>query len=715
MYRTGYTLIMAGLIAATNNLPSPAFAQEAAKVAEIVIEESEEIKAIKERKESAVSKTVITRKEMEELGGQTAADVLRRLPRTFFSGPPATNKDIRQGGLDKEFQNILINGNRPPGGGEKREFALDRIPVEQIERIELLKNPTAAYDADAIAGLVDIILKNPPKQRELTVFAGTSQNDRANELGNKFSVVYGDKLGIMQYGIGATRNDEYRQKLKTAKNTAKNEQTAESELNRTITTAFNPTFTFQMGKNDKINFKPFFTDSSELKQKDTLVTTLSNGANKNRTVERELKGQFLQSYLLDWQHRFSGGGDMKLTASYSRNDEDRGKNGMIYSGGSLTYNKSTYDSENKKDEEFVGSMDYKRPLADLLWSDHIVKAGLKLRHKNRDVEKLVSETGTNGIAKITSTPDDTYRVRETIGAVYLMDEASITEKLTITPGLRMELTDGGYKTSGGRSADGSYTDWNPSLHARYALTGNLILRASMARTIGRPEFKAMVPTVSVKKDKVEVGNPDLKAATSYNYEAGVEYYLPGGAVAALGGFYKDINNVIEKKTIGTDPGTNLPLVKPVNAGKASVYGGEIEIKSDLSVIGLKEFSMAANYSLLGSNVADATTGVNRRLIDQPHYLSSLIARYDNREFGFGASIGFIQIGRKENAGSIPTKYEKAYNQLDLSITQKLGKGVSLHASMLNLTDSYRSAVFSDGKTEKEEVGRTWYLGMRFEL
>jgi len=347
--------------------------------------------------------------------------------------------------------------------------------------------------------------------------------------------------------------------------------------------------------------------------------------------------------------------------------------------------------------------------------DHIITMGTKLRHKNRDVEKTTYEVSNTGVKKITSTPDDTYKIRETIGALYLMDEVGLTSKLSVTPGLRMELTDGGYETSGGRKATSSDIDWNPSLHARYALTKDLILRGSLAHTIGRPEFKAMVPTLSVKKDKVEVGNPDLKAATSINYEAAVEYYFSNGAIVSLGGFYKDIDNVIEKQTIGTDPDTALPLVKPVNAGKAKVYGGEIELKSDLSLIGLKELSIATTYSLLDSEVNDATTGQKRRMVDQPFYLASLVLRYDSKPLGFAASVGLTQIGRKENGSSIPAKIERSYSQLDLSVTQKLFKGVSLYASVINLTNSYKDVVFTNGKTEKEEVGRTWYTGLRFDL
>jgi len=435
--------------------------------------------------------------------------------------------------------------------------------------------------------------------------------------------------------------------------------------------------------------------------------------NKSKTLEREKKGQFLQGYALDWNHRFSGGSNLKLLSSYSRNTEDKDKTALAFTGAALAFNKTTFETEYKVDEEFVGGADYKLPLSGWLDTEHVLMLGAKVRHKNRDVEKLTVDVNAAGVSTVTTTPDDTYHVRETIGALYLMDEAVLTEKLTITPGLRMELTDGGYETSGGRSSSGNYIDANPSLHARYALTRDVILRGSLARTIGRPEFKALVPTRSVKADKVEVGNPDLKTATSYNYEAGVEYYLPNGALVALGGFYKDIANVVEKQTIGIDDATGLPLVKPVNVSEAAVYGAEVELKSDLALIGMKDLSLNATYGLLDSEVRDATTGIKRRMIDQPQYVASVVLRYDRKSLGLAASVGLTQIGRKENGSE--AKIEKSYSQYDLSVTQKLFNGLSLYGSVVNLTNSFKDVVFQNGKVEKEEVGRTWYAGLRYDL
>ena len=693
-----------------------AFAGEVPRTAEVVVEETEEVKAIQERKESSYAKTVITRKEMEELGGQTASDVLRRLPRIYFTGPPTKNKDVRMSGLDKEFQNVLIDGNRPPGGGEKREFALDRIPVEQIERIEVLKNPTAAYDAEAVAGIVNIILKEPLKARSLYLFAGTSVNDLTNDkFGNKLSANYGDSYGALNYTIGGTRNDEYWQKGKIAEDTGKNERENEVERTRTLTSSLNLGLALQLGKDDRVIFKPFVTEQTETKSKEKPITVLSTGANKSRNVENEEKEMLLQSYALAWEHRFAGGSSMKLQGLYSENEEKKDKTTAQFTGAALTFAKNVFETEDKEDSDMVAAADFKMPLAGPFETEHVVSAGAKVRDKEREVTKQVREVSRTGAVTVTSTPNDSYQVDETIAALYLMDEAALTDKFIITPGMRVEFTDGEYTTLGGDGASGNFTDWNPSLHALYKLGWGVQLRGSVARTISRPAFKDKVPTRSVKKDKVEEGNPDLNAATSYNFEAGVEKYLGKSGVVALNGFYKDIDGVIEKQRIGTDTVSGLPIERPVNAGQAYVKGVDFEAKSGLDFIGLSDLSLTGTYTIMSSEVRDVNTGVKRKLKDVPSNMGTVVLRYDSRKLGLAASLGVNYTGQKvDQTDPAKRKKEDAFTQCDLSFTQRLYAGVSLYGSAVNVLNEKKRKV--DGtKTEIEEAGRTFYAGLRFEL
>jgi len=703
-------LPLAALIAV---VPGKVWAEEILRAGEILVEENEEVKALEERRESAIAKTVITRKEMEELGGQTAADVLRRLPRTYFSGPPTTNKDVRQAGLDKEFQNVLINGNRPPGGGEKREFTLDRIPVEMIERIEVMKNPSAAYDADGIAGLVNIILKEPPKKQVMQMAVGGSYQDQADKYGNKLSLTLGDQHGPVNYTVGATRNDDYRGKAKTVADSTKNEAEQEAELVKTLTTAVNPVLAWQPGERDKITVRPFFTDQTEKKTKDKRIANLTTGAAKSLNRESERKEQFLESYALEWEHRFVGGSLFKLLGSASSNDEDKNKYTAAYTGTALVFDKHIFENEEKEDREQVVGLDFKSPWLGPFATEHLFSTGIKLRNKDREVDKLVYEV-KNGVTKVTSTANDSYRVDERITALYFMDEAGLTSNLTLTPGVRAELTDGRYLTSGGLGADDSSVDLNPSLHARYKLGGDYLLRGSVARVIGRPPFKDKVPTRSVKADKVEEGNPDLVASSSINYEAAIERYLGKSGLLSVGAFYKDIDDVIEKLQTGIDGATGLQVIKPVNGGSAEVRGVEFEARNDLAFIGLPDFTVIGNLTFQDSEVIDPNTGVTRRLKDQPQRLGNLILRYHHKPIGLAASLGVSYMDNKVDESVTPIKTEDAFVQWDASLSQTLAKGVSAHASVINLFDEKRE-VAQGGRREEEEVGRIFYLGLRYEL
>jgi outer membrane receptor for ferrienterochelin and colicins len=703
------SLLLFGMIS------TEALGQEVPKVQEIVIEETEEEKALQERKEAPYAKTVITKKEMEELGGQTAADVLRRLPRLFFSGPPAVNKDIRMTGLDKEFQNVLINGNRPPGGGEKREFALDRIPVEAIERIEILKNPTAAYDSDSIAGIVNIILKEPPKTMHFSASAGLTYNDLADKAGNKLSIAYGDRKGPVGFTIGGTRHDDYRGKEKEVRDGSKNEGGTEIEVVRTITSSLNLGLTYALGKNSTLSFKPNLLDQTEQKSKEKPLFNLSTGALKKKNIENEKKEMLLQSYGLEWEHRFAGGSGLRLAALFSRNDEDKDKKTDEHNA-SLSLTKNIFEDERKEDKETVFAVDYKMPFSGPFDTDHIISTGAKQRNKSREVIKETFEINNFGVKKMTTNPDDSYSLKESITALYLMDQATITGDFILAPGLRVEITDGEYSTLGGKVGEGDFTDWNPSLHALVKLGKGYQARASFARTIGRPPFKDKVPTRTAKPDKIEEGNPDLKAAKSLNFEAGIEKYLGKTGLISVGAFYKDIKDVIEKQQIGIDSVSGLSVVRPVNVSEASVRGLEFETKTGLEFIGLRDLTVSANFTLLGSEVKDPVTGQERRLKEQPDSLANVIVRYDSRKLGLAGSIGVNYIGEKidESDPTKPKKVEKPFTQWDVSIKKTLFRNASIYGSVINLFKEEKEKTEAL-KTEKEEVGRIFFIGLRYEL
>jgi outer membrane cobalamin receptor len=63
-------------------------------------------------------------------------------------------------GLGQGYTQVLVNGRPIPGAGNDRTVFVDRIPAEIIDRIEIVRSPTADMDSQGIGGTINIILKD---------------------------------------------------------------------------------------------------------------------------------------------------------------------------------------------------------------------------------------------------------------------------------------------------------------------------------------------------------------------------------------------------------------------------------------------------------------------------------------------------------------------------------------------------------------------------
>ncbi len=91
---------------------------------------------------------------------RTLGEVLRRLPGVSTPGRPGRGGAPRLRGLGGGYTQLLIDGERVPPG-----FSLESLTPEQIERIEILRAPTAETGARAIAGTINIITREGFRQR----------------------------------------------------------------------------------------------------------------------------------------------------------------------------------------------------------------------------------------------------------------------------------------------------------------------------------------------------------------------------------------------------------------------------------------------------------------------------------------------------------------------------------------------------------------------
>ncbi len=145
----------------------------------------------------------------------TAGDALRRVPSVTFLSDVIESDGARLRGLDPGYTQILINGERVPGSNADRSFFLDRVPAELIERVEIVRSSSARRTGDAVAGTINIELRDGLSLDGGYVRGGGLLfND--GELQPSAGLYYGGELGPGRILLGANFQGRYNPKLKTS-------------------------------------------------------------------------------------------------------------------------------------------------------------------------------------------------------------------------------------------------------------------------------------------------------------------------------------------------------------------------------------------------------------------------------------------------------------------------------------------------------------------
>jgi TonB-dependent receptor len=337
-------------------------------------------------------------------------------------------------------------------------------------------------------------------------------------------------------------------------------------------------------------------------------------------------------------------------------------------------------------------------------------------------------------SKSTSLLSD-YDVSEKIYAGYAMATLKLG-RLTLVPGLRVETTDGDYSsptynsTTNARGPDASgsnkYTNWFPGLNAKVDLTDRLVLRAAATTAIGRPDYVALAPaiTVDATADTVSQGNPDLKPLLSTNLDAGVEYYLPGQGLLSAAVFVKDIQDPIFNQTLLNQAGTyggvaltGAAVTTYLNASKASVAGIELNAQSQLSFLpdALSGIGVGVNLALMDSDLR----GVPGRRDNLPMAQQSKTvgtAQLFYEKYGVSARVAYSYRSKMlytVGADQSSDVWWDKHGQLDARVAYAFGKA-SVFVEAQNLNDEpWRTFVGSDHHLgENERYGRTFRTGVQ---
>lgn len=227
-----------------------------------------------------------------------------------------------------------------------------------------------------------------------------------------------------------------------------------------------------------------------------------------------------------------------------------------------------------------------------------------------------------------------YSVKEDVTAGYLMASLDVGNA-TFVGGVRVERTETDFSAYDVQIVDGdaqdpppqvtgtkNYTNWLPGLQMTWSIRDDLIARAAWTNTIGRPSYEQNVPfrIFEIEEDDpdvfegaIEMGNPELDALESANYDLALEWYLRPTGILSGGLFYKDIDHPIftrlqtlEDVTFEGRFYSELETEQAQNASNGNIFGIEFSYQQQFSMLPgfLRGLGVSVGYTWTDSE-ADA--------------------------------------------------------------------------------------------------------------
>lgn len=676
------------------------------------------------RRESTASKIVIGREEIEKQGDATIADVLKRLPGVTMGGPPGRGGPIRMRGLGNGYTQILLDGERVPPG-----FSIEQLTPEQIERIEILRAPTAETGTRAIAGTINIVLREGrrgvPDDLKLTA---SSEHGHTSSQANW---VHNLKTEALSGSFTLSAMDTYRPDESTTVTDFSPDDATRPDRLRDVSTlghrrAVNANARLQWKGEEgrSLVLTPFLVYSEYDSQGRIGVRTTSgypvsdtaNTLSNSRFAMVRLNGQWGQRLSADdrlelrfgfgqsnYDYRMDQTGATQAKPKDAQGDDISASNPLLRNG---------FETQNFVDHSSNLTGKWTR----VLDNGHQFVSGLEFEQVRRNEEGNAAAPDEGG----------NLQARTRRWALYSQDEFKINPQWSAYGGLRYEslLTEG---TVNGVLKNNESSVWTPLMHAVFKPDPQKRdqIRMSLTRSYKTPSLYQLVaryvPSLGdntwTQPDRT--GNPDLKPELATGVDIAFERYLEQGGVLSANLFRRNISNLIRYTT--TYNGSRY-VSSPTNVGDAVTQGVELEAKFRLNqwIDGAWPIDVRSNVSFFHSQVKDVP-GPNNRLDQQPSSTGNLGGDYRLRSLPLTVGGNFnwnpaYDTRRTENQWA----YQGAKRVLDVYGLWRLSPSAGLRLTVSNLTplDYVTASTFSSGaQTESARTtARNWQnVQLRLEL
>ena len=546
--------------------------------------------------------------------GGTVSDVLDNVPSVSVDveGNVALrgNDDVR----------ILINGKPSGLVGLNSTDTLRQLPAESIERVEVITSPSARYDAEGSAGILNIILRRSKLQGlNGAMTLNTSYPTQAGVSGNiNYRTGNLNFFNTTGYSYRETPGNSYNNtEFFNGDNPStflKEERVFERERKGLNT---------NLGVEWYVNKTSSFTASMVYRNSDNASNTTNildeigsnNSITRNIRLDPEIEDDKTIQYSLNYDNQFNGDSQHKLTFDFQYEKSEESETSLI--------NQNRIDVENvetrEKQDRILLQADYVKPVG----KEGQFEMGYRGQFQNLNSDFLVENTNDNGDTFFINTDlSNDLAFSQYVNAFYTQYGNKLGDKFSYLFGIRLEGTRVtiDQETSGDFEKK-NYTQLFPTANLAYEISEDASITLGYNRRIRRPRSYFINPFPSRSSaTSIFQGNPNLDPSTSDAFDIG--YLNRFGKVTLSTSFYfqhatntfnfitreTDLYYIFEtNQTISqNDPDFDqinddfdlVPIIKrgPVNLATNDRFGFEFT----LSYRPTKKWSLNGNFNVFQS-------------------------------------------------------------------------------------------------------------------
>lgn len=609
--------------------------------------------------------------------GGTGTDILKNIP--------SVDVDIDDNvTLRGKSVTIYVDGKPSPFGDAKT--ALQMIPAETIDRVEVINNPSAKFEANGGGGIINIVLKKDKAIGYNVMFnAGVATRGQLNGTANaslrlkKFNF-FGNYNGRYESSTGSGYS--YRQNL-TADTAGAWYFTQDSHnKNSNHQNGGRIGLDYYLDEYNTFTLSEGFSSSQGNSEDNILLDYLNQAKDPLKSGERHnTSGNKNPNNNTSFNFRHTTSRQNEEWTAYVSYSNNKGNSHSNYfTNYNTAPNPDMQANTGRSQNKFWNiQTDYTTPFGKKGKFETGAKA--TLRNNNNDYNAKVYDWDSMQY-ETSSLLSNTYYYKEDIYGAYL-NVSNAIGNLGYMVGTRVEQAYlNGYSYTKDTSVNNKFFNVFPSVFLKYNLPNNQdqSLIFNYSTRIDRPNFDQLLPYVNNSDPQnIRVGNPALRPSLTHKFEMNYSRYFPGSKdFLNTGVYYSQANDDIDRISV-LDTTTGVTTTRPMNLATDKDWGANFTYNLHI----LKGWNVSSNLNLEYSKLTGATIS--------------------NEYFSWGINVNSncrlpgrfnIQMNAHYRSPRVqPQGTFKAMNGIDMGVRKELLKNNALAIS-LNISDILNTQQFS---------------------